>query len=325
MLDKKIPMILDCDTGVDDAIAIILALGNPKLDLKAVTTVFGNKNLDVTTENTLRVLEFLGRADIPVAAGARDSLLETYVEYEPQPGFPNMHGSVGIGDVVLPPCKVGKLEDMSAVDLIAKTLKESDEPVAIVPVGPLTNIACFLQCYPELKSKISCIAIMGGGAFDGNVNPVVEANISGDPEAAHIVFASGVPMMMGGLDVTMKSYSTKADRDAFRAVGGPIANFAADILIPYAQFYEGIYNHPGCCLHDSVPVAWLIDPQKVQTIPGFVMVDIWGKETYGCTNTDVIGMVKGRKANTAVGMDIDRQWYIDLIVDAIKNLTAAGN
>lgn len=321
-MENRIPVILDVDTGVDDAIALLLALGNRKLDVKAVTTVYGNKSLDVTTENTLRLLEFLGRCDIPVAAGASDSFMKKYIVRPPRTDRPNMHGAVGIGDVILPECKQNKLEDMSAVDLMAKVIRESEEPVALVPVGPLTNVATFLFCYPELKEKVKCIAIMGGGAFDGNVNPVVEANISGDPEAAHMVFASGVPVMMGGLDVTMKAYCPKEDRDSFRAIGGPIAEFAADCLIPYAAFYEGIYHHPGPCLHDSVPVAWLIDPDMVKTVPGYVMVDIWGATTYGCTNTDLVGMVKGRMPNTAVGVDIDREAYIELIRDAIRNLTA---
>ena len=321
-MENRIPVILDVDTGVDDALALILALGNPKLDVKAVTTVFGNKPLEVTTENTLRLMEFLGRSDIPVAAGASDSFLSKYITRTPPPGWPAMHGSVGIGDVVLPECKENKLEDMCAVELMAKVLRESEEPVAIVPVGRMTNVATFLFCYPELHSKVRQVVMMGGGAFDGNVNPVSEANIKGDPEAAHMVFASGVPVVMCGLDATMKAYAPLADRESFRAIGGPIAEFTADCLIPYAEFYEKIYTHPGPCLHDSVAVAWLIDPDMVKTIPGYVMVDIWGERTYGCTNTDVVGMVKGRKPNALVAVDIDREGYMELIRDAIRYLSA---
>ena len=192
MTDHKIPVILDVDTGVDDALALILALGSDRLDVKAVTTCFGNCSLEHATENTLRLLEFVGRTDVPVAAGAEHSLLRGFTEQE----LP-MHGRVDtIGNVILPPCGKMQLSGLTAVDLIAKAVSESKDPVWLVPVAPMTNIAAFLHCCPELKEKIAGIAFMGGAAYTGNFSPVSEANIWNDVEAATMVFRSGIPMLM---------------------------------------------------------------------------------------------------------------------------------
>ncbi len=319
MTEKKIPVILDVDTGVDDALALILALGSDRLDVKAVTTCFGNCSLEHATENTLRLLEYIGRTDVPVAMGAEHSLLRGFTEQE----LP-MHGRVDtIGNVVLPPCSRMKVSELTAVDLIARTVAESDEPVWLVPVAPMTNIAAFLHCCPDLKEKIAGIAFMGGAAYTGNFSPASEANIWNDVEAAAMVFRAGIPMLMCGLEVTFKSYCTPEDAEAMAGTGGPIGKFARDCQQPYLDYSLNTIGRPGCAMHDGVPVAWLIDPDKVKTRPAFGEVDVWGSATWGATNIDFDGRISGRDCNMLVATDIDRKWYINEYIKAIRTLEAA--
>lgn len=316
MSDKRIPVILDVDTGVDDTFALIYALASDKLEVKAVTTCHGNCDLEKTTDNTLRVLEFLGYTDIPVGIGSAHPLMSFYEDVPFK-----MHGNNGLGDVELPEAKVLKPCSLNAVDLMAKVVNESEEPVWIVGVAPLTNVALFLHCHAELRSKIAGVAIMGGGSYMGNASISAEANIFHDTHAAAMVFKAGVKLVMCGLECTMGAYISPEERKSLLELPGDIAKFCYECLGTYEGIYTGLGGYPGAALHDGVPLAWLTDPDKVATTPAFGEIDVWGNSTFGNTNIDYEGRVSGRDCNMLVADSIDREWYIGEIKKAIVKLT----
>ena len=200
-------IILDCDPGHDDAIALLLALASPEVRLLGVTTVSGNQTLEKTTANAIRVLDHVGRADVPVAAGAARPLIRA------RNVAADVHGETGLDGPDLPPA-AREPEPTHAIDWIAHALEASATPVTLVPTGPLTNIALFLTRYPELAAKVERVVLMGGAVGEGNTTPAAEFNIWADPEAAHLVFTSGLDLTMVGLDVTHKALITPAHVDA---------------------------------------------------------------------------------------------------------------
>jgi inosine-uridine nucleoside N-ribohydrolase len=207
------PVILDVDPGHDDAVALMLACGHPDLDLLAVTTVAGNVPIEKTTRNTLRVLSLVGCTDVPVGVGASEPLKRPLHTAE------DIHGKSGLdGSEEIPEATFGP-DERGAVALIADTLLASPEPVTLVPVGPLTNIATFLREHPDLKDRIARISLMGGSMGHGNTTPAAEFNIYVDPEAAHEVFESGLPITMSGLDVTHQAGAGHEERERLRATG----------------------------------------------------------------------------------------------------------
>ena len=193
-----LPIILDCDPGHDDAIAIVLALASPELEVKAITSSAGNQTPEKTLRNVLRMLTLLKRPDIPVAGGAVKPLMRELIIAD------NVHGESGLDGPALPEPSFAPL-NCNAVELMAKTLRESHEPVTLVSTGPQTNVALLLNSHPELHDKIAQIVIMGGAMALGNWTPAAEFNIYVDPEAAEIVFQSGIPIVMAGQDVTHKA------------------------------------------------------------------------------------------------------------------------
>ena len=255
---KKIPVIMDVDTGIDDAVALILAMQSEKLDIKGVTVVAGNQTLDKTLYNTLSVVDYFGRKDIPVAKGCdRPLVREQYVD-------PATHGESGLGTAKLPHPSI-QPHHLDAVTFLKETLENSDEKITLVPVGPLTNIALLLTCYPHIKEKIEKIVMMGGGAFEGNMNAVEEFNIFVDPEAAKIVFDSGVDIVMCGLDITMKSYTTWDDIMRLKATDTKAGDFCAEAFGVYYNRYVSNSRLPGCAVHDAVAVTYLLHPEWIKT------------------------------------------------------------
>jgi len=223
----KKPLIIDGDPGQDDVMAVLLAAGCGAFDIKGVTCVAGNCSVDNGVNNMLKVVDYLG-LDIPIIRGAA-----TPLRGEPHPAK-GAHGAKGNNGPILPPAK-SKALDVKAVDFIADVLKASDEPMTIVPLGPLTNIAEFMMCYPDLICKIERLVLMGGGALSyGNMTPTAEYNFWHDPEAARIVFRSGVPITMAGLDVTEKALVTPEDSARFRAIGNKAGIMAADMMDFYS-------------------------------------------------------------------------------------------
>ncbi|MCE9884050.1 pyrimidine-specific ribonucleoside hydrolase RihA [Obesumbacterium proteus] len=305
-----LPIILDCDPGHDDAIALILALASPELELKAVTTSAGNQTPEKTLRNALRILTLLQRSDIPVAGGAVKPLMRELIIAD------NVHGESGLDGPELPEPNFAP-QQCNAVELIAKTLRESAEPMTIVATGPLTNIAILLTSHAELRPKIARIVIMGGAAGLGNWTPAAEFNIYVDPEAAEIVFQSGLPIVMAGLDVTHRAQIMSEDIERFRQLGNPVAAVVADLLDFFMEYHkQEKWGFQGAPLHDPCTIAWLINPSMFTCVERWVGVETQGKYTQGMTVVDYYGLTNNAP-NTTVMMDIDRQAFVDLLVERV--------
>ncbi|AWV44108.1 pyrimidine-specific ribonucleoside hydrolase RihA [Hafnia alvei] len=306
----SLPIILDCDPGHDDAIALILALASPELDLKAVTTSAGNQTPEKTLRNALRILTLLQRNDIPVAGGAVKPLMRELIIAD------NVHGESGLDGPELPEPNFAP-QQCNAVELIAKTLRESKEPMTIVATGPLTNIALLLTSHAELKPKIARIVIMGGAAGLGNWTPAAEFNIYVDPEAAEIVFQSGLPIVMAGLDVTHRAQIMSEDIERFRQLDNPVAAVVADLLDFFMEYHkQEQWGFQGAPLHDPCTIAWLIKPSMFTCVERWVGVETQGKYTQGMTVVDYYSLTNNAP-NTTVMMDIDRQAFVDLLVERV--------
>ncbi|CAM2910330.1 pyrimidine-specific ribonucleoside hydrolase RihA [Hathewaya histolytica] len=310
---KKIPVIIDCDPGHDDAIALMLALGNERIDVKAVTTSAGNQTPDKTLNNALRVLSFLGLDNIEVAQGAKKPMMRDLII------APEVHGESGLDGPQLPQPSF-KESSRNAIEVIADVLKNSDEKITLIPTGPLTNIAIFLSTYPELKDKIERISLMGGAAFGGNWTPAAEFNILVDPEAADVVFKSGVPITMCGLDVTHKAQVYDEDIEKFRGLSNATGKLVAELLDFFAIFHKDErFGFKGAPLHDPCAVACIIDPSIIKTKKCHVAIETNGEFTLGATVVDYNDILKKEK-NVDVAFDIDRERFIQMIYDSVKNL-----
>jgi pyrimidine-specific ribonucleoside hydrolase len=260
-------LVIDTDPGIDDAMALLLAVASPEVDLRLVTTVHGNAELAQTTENALRVLHLAGRSDVPVAAGARDSLVY------PQPERAgHVHGIGGLGGVELP-VSPATLDPRPAVVALADLLTRSTSPVTVAAIGPLTNIALLLAVYPDAAARIDRLVLMGGSAGrGGNVTGAAEFNAWADPEAAQAVFASEVPTVMVGLDVTVPTVLGPAGI-ARIAAAGPIGATAAAILARYVAHSRAAYGTDGVVVHDALAVTEAIAPGTLGTVRRSVVVD----------------------------------------------------
>lgn len=307
---KKIPVILDCDPGHDDAIAIILACASEKLDVKAITTVGGNQTVEKTTNNALKILTFIDK-DIPVAKGA-DRPMRRELEIAPE-----VHGDSGLDGPELPEASKKAL-DVNAYELMAKIIEESDEKVTLVPTGPLTNIAIFLLAYPHLHEKIERISLMGGCAVGGNWTAAAEFNILVDPEAADIVFKSGIPITMAGLDVTHKAQIREKEIEKIKSQGGKVAVMVAQLLEFFIKFHKEVCGWDFAPLHDPCAVAWLINPDMFESKHLNVCIDTEGEHTTASTVTDFMGKT-GRKPNVDVLLDVDIDQFVDLIINAVNH------
>ncbi|WP_411679305.1 pyrimidine-specific ribonucleoside hydrolase RihA [Aeromonas hydrophila] len=306
-----LPVILDCDPGHDDAIALILALASPELKVLAVTTSAGNQTPDKTLNNALRILTLLGRDDIPVAAGAPKPLAQELIIAD------NVHGESGLDGPKLPDPGFAPVA-MTALELMAKCLRESPEPVTLVPTGPLTNIALLLAAHPELKSKIARIVLMGGAAGAGNWTPAAEFNIYVDPEAADMVFKSGLPITMCGLDVTHEAQVMDEDIERVRAITNPVAQCVAGLLDFFMIYHrDPKWGFAGAPLHDPCTIAWLLAPALFHGVECRVDIETGGTHTSGMTVVDRYGLT-GKAANALVLLGLDRAGFIDLLVTRLR-------
>ena len=305
------PVILDVDPGHDDAVAIMMACGSPGLDLLAVTTVAGNATLPKTTRNALRVLSLIGRTDVPVAAGASGPLVRELSTAE------DIHGESGMDGPEIPEATF-EPDERGAVELVADTLGKAAEPVALIPLGPLTNIAALLRRHPDLKEKISRVSLMGGSIGLGNTTPAAEFNIYVDPEAAREVFESGLPITMSGLDVTHQAGAGRAERDRLRGLGG-IGELVAGSLDFFAGAYQRSFGFDAPPLHDPVAVAAILQPGVLETRPMNVEIECESDLTRGETVCDLHG-VTGRRANADVGVELNREAFFDLLHDSLGRL-----
>jgi purine nucleosidase/pyrimidine-specific ribonucleoside hydrolase len=299
------PILLDCDPGHDDAIALLLALGSDELELRGVTVVAGNQTLEKTTANAIRVLELAGRGDVPVAVGSprplvREPFVAAYV-----------HGETGLDGPDLPPPQA-EPSDQHAVDFLAERL----EGATLVATGPLTNVALLLARYPEARPER--IVLMGGAIAEGNVTPAAEFNIWADPEAAARVFASGLDVTMVGLDVTHQALVTAAHAEQLRGAGR-VGKVVAELLDFYGVFHREVYGFDGSPVHDAVAVAHVIDPTLLKLQHLNVRVDCESELCRGRTVVDVwrrSGLEP--TANVAVGIDSER--FLTLLLDRLSRL-----
>ena len=308
-MTKRIPVILDGDPGHDDAIAWVLATASPLLDIKAVTSVCGNQTIQKTTYNAGRIMTLVG-LDVPLAMGRVKPLVADAII------APTVHGNSGLDGPALPEPK-NKPVEIDACTLMAQVLEESSEPVVLIPTGPLTNVATLLLLYPHLKPKIRHIYLMGGGIDFGNWTPAAEFNILVDPEAAEVVFTSGIPITMAGLDVTEKALVFPEDFERVRAVGNPVAKVVAEWLDFFYGFHRSI-GYPGAPVHDAVAVAALIRPEIMTMVDMYVQIETTGDYCRGATVGDKLGVL-GKPANARVIMGIDRQKFVDLLVEAAEH------
>jgi len=310
------PLVIDTDPGIDDALAILLALASPEVDLRLVTTVHGNVELAQTTENALRVLHLAGRSDVPVAAGARESLVY------PQPERAgHVHGTAGLGGVELPPSPAVP-DPRPAVVALAELLLTSPEPVTVVAIGPLTNLALLMRVFPDAAARIGRLVVMGGSAWrGGNVTAAAEFNAWADPEAAQAVFAAALPTVMVGLDVTLP---TVLDEDGIArfAAAGPIGTQAADILREYLDHARTTYGTTGVVVHDALAVTEAILPGTLGTVRRDVVVDTGLGAGRGQTLVDR-RIVSAAPTAVEVAETVDSAAAVEFLVSRLASLDGA--
>lgn len=314
----KRKMILDLDTGVDDALAIAYALADPEVDLIGIVSSYGNNLLDVCAENSLKLLELLGHTDIPVFKGLPHSC--TTDHFDVMQVSKDIHGDNGIGDVELPaPSRA--LEEQSGVDFYIEAAHKYGKDLIIIPTGPMTNLAAALKKDPEIADLIGNVTFMGGAlTVEGNVTPVAEANINQDPKAADEVMKSNLPLTMVGLDVTLRTLLTKNETKQWRELGTASGKAFADITDFYIDAYYNLdIDKRGCALHDPLAVGVGIDPSFVSTISLFMKVVYQEGPYYGRT----IGnnaKLNDPNPNVKVAVNVDKERYLKAFMDRLNKL-----
>ena len=313
MAPQKI--IIDTDPGQDDAVAILLALASPEdLDVLGITCVAGNVPLPLTSKNARIVCELAGKTDVPVYAGCDRPLGRELVTAE------HVHGKTGLDGPVLPDPQM-PLAEGHAVDFIIDTLRhEPAGAVTLCPLGPLTNIATAFQKAPDVAEKVKQIVLMGGGYFEGgNITPTAEFNIYVDPQAAEIVFKSGVDIVVMPLDVTHKALVTKPRNDAFRNLGTPVGVAVAEMTDFFERFDKEKYGSEGAPLHDPCVTAYLIKPELFSGRHINVEIETQSELTMGMTVADW-WRVTDRPANATFMGDIDADGFFALLTERLARL-----
>lgn len=308
MEQRKI--ILDCDPGHDDAIAIMLAAKNPTIDLLGITVVAGNQTLDKTLINALNVCQFLG-LDVPVYKGCGQPMIR-----EKLVSAPEIHGESGLDGPQFGTL-TKKAEQQHAVNYIIDTLLASDGDITIVPTGPMTNLAMAMRLCPDILPKIHEIVLMGGSYQLGNMTPAAEFNILVDADAAHVVFTSGRKITMVGLDVTRKVLCLPSIVERMGKIDNKAAKLFVDLMTFFNKTQKEVFGWAGGPLHDPVTIASLLDPTMLTTKECFTQIDIRSEQSYGRTNCDLFNMLK-RPPNSLVAVDIDVAKFWDIIEAGIK-------
>lgn len=305
----KTKIILDVDPGHDDAVAMLVAAKHEKLDLRGITVVAGNQVLEKTLRNALNVCSFAG-IDVPVYAGQDRPLFRDQVVAD------DIHGETGLDGPEFSE-STRQPEDKSAVDFIIEECLKYDKELVLVPTGPLTNIALALLKEPRIKQGIKEIVLMGGAYGLGNHTPSAEFNIFVDPEAAHIVFESGLPITMVGLDLThqAKAYPEVVERIA--QIGSPVADLVVELLKFFGYTYKRVFNFDAPPLHDVCAVAHVIDPTLIKTQKVPVIVETTRGACYGRTVCDFYFRT-GKPANVDVALELDQERFWDLVIDTLK-------
>lgn len=305
---KKVPVWFDCDTGVDDAAALLLGNYLDELEIIGISTLTGNVPVDKTTQNTLKICDLMGKK-YPVYAGAEKPWLRPYHDAA------DFHGKDGLGGAVLPEPSY-EAEKEAAWDALYRTAKEYNGELEVVAVGPLTNIATAISKYPELTKLIPRILIMGGAAVGGNSTPCAEFNIYTDPDAAQAVFRSGIPIVMCGLDVTMKAFVTPEDVEEIAAHNTPVTRFFKESTKKALDRCVG-FGLPGISMHDSCPLLYIAHPEMFQAEEAGVYVETQSELTLGKTVTDLYSDHQFETKNAVVVLDIDREAMLKLLKEAL--------
>lgn len=306
---EKIKMILDCDVGHDDAVALMVAAKHPALELLGVTAVAGNQTLDKTLPNTLHVCQHLG-LDVPVYSGMSLPMVRDQVTAG------DVHGESGLDGPVFEPLTWKQAEAEHAVNYLIRTLMDSDGDVTLVPVAPLTNIAMAMRLEPRIIPKIKRIVMMGGAYGLGNTTPAAEFNVFVDPEAAHVVFTSGVPIVMMGLDLTNQALADMSVIERMEAIGNRAGKLFGDIMrfTFKSQAVNGLSAGP---VHDVTAVVYLFAPEVFTTKPAYVEVELNHGPSYGRTVCDFVGRM-GHAPNALVGTGIDLARFWDIVEETLR-------
>ncbi|MEH1164152.1 nucleoside hydrolase [Micromonospora sp. CPCC 205539] len=310
------PVLLDCDPGIDDMVAILIAVASPEVELVGVTTVGGNVGIDTTTRNALDVLALAGRADIPVARGADRPYLRSLADRAE-----SVHGDNGLGGVTLPTSGADPV-DATALELIVETVRAATEPVTLVATGPLTNVAHLFAVHPAVASRLARLVVMGGSIGAGNRTPAAEFNIWADPEAAYRVLTEPglprpVPTTLVGLDVTYRTAYGPDDLRRLRSAGA-VASLCADALDGYLSAYRRDHGMDVVPLHDPLAMAEAIRPGLVTADPAHVEVDTTTGPSRGNTLVDLRGLLRQPTAEMAV--DVDVPSALEFITSRLESL-----
>lgn len=315
MAKKK--MILDLDTGVDDALALAYAVADPEVDLIGIVASYGNNLLDVCAENSLKLLELLGQTDVPVYKGLPHS--STTDSFEVMQVSKDIHGNNGIGDVELPAPKRA-VEAESGVDFYIEAAHKYGKDLIIIPTGPMTNLAAALEKDPEIAHLIGNVTFMGGAlTVEGNVTDVAEANINQDAKAANTELQSDLPLTMVGLDVTLRTLLTKKETQQWRDLGTKAGKAYADITDFYIDAYYNLdIDKNGCALHDPLAVGVSIDLTFVQTISLFMKVN-YDEHNYGRTIGDN-SRLNDPNPNVKVAVNVDKERYLKVFMERLNGI-----
>jgi len=317
---RKIPVIIDCDPGIDDVMALLLAFSSDELDIKLITTEPGNQTQDKTIYNARAFTSYM-KQDIEIARGLNEPffrVLEVAAD---------VHGESGLGDIVLPEPTIQE-SSRTAIVAMYEVLMNSPEPIVLIATGPLTNVGALFLAHPEVKEKISYISYMGGAAVGGNTTPTTEFNVFVDPHAAEIVFRSGVPIVMSGLDLTHKSYVTVDEIAEVEAIGSELAQHMSSLMKFYINnakqtpFHEENFEK-NIRLHDLCAVSYVITPELFKGDDYHVEIETEGRLTAGTTVVDYMERT-GLPKNVKVLHTVNREAFRDQFFNAIKKMDRRG-
>ncbi len=309
-MDKR-KIILDCDPGHDDAVAIMMAARHPKLELLGITTVNGNQTLEKTTRNALNVCQYLG-IDVPVCKGMDRPMVRPALPVEER-----VHGESGLDGPVFPPL-TKQLDPRHAVDFIIETVLASDTNVTLVPTGPLSNIGMAIRKEPKILEKIDEIVLMGGAYQHGNVTPAAEFNIIDDAEAAYVVFTCGRPVVMMGLDLTRQALCYPSVVERMSKNDNPAGKLFTDLMKFFCMTQKKTFGWEGGPLHDPTCVAYLIDPTCIETKEMYTEIDITGGPSHGRTNCDFFNLMTDKPRNSKVCVKLDVEKFWNIVEECIK-------
>lgn len=309
-MTEKIKVIMDCDVGHDDAVALMVAASDPGIELLGITVVSGNQTLENTLRNTLNVVQHLS-LHIPVYAGMGEPMIRDRFN------APEIHGQSGLDGPVFEQLHL-QAEKEHAVNFIIRTLRESDEKITLVPTGPLTNIAMALRMAPDIREKIERISLMGGAFGLGNYTPAAEFNVYADPEAAHVVFSSGLPIVMMGLDLTNQTIADMDIIQRMEAIGNKAGKLFGDML-RFTFESQKLFGLTAGPVHDVTAITYVVRPDLFEVKPGYVEVCLDKGNCYGRTVVDFSGIC-GKKPNALVGTGVHLSEFWDYVEERLSNL-----